>query len=525
VFKIPTNNPSPQIGPNILWLLIPLAVGCTEVQVSDPLADNRLEIAIDSAPINLDPRIGSDQSSSRVFNLILNGLVTKDPHGNIVPDLAESWEVLDDGRRYRFHLRSGVRFHNGKDLRSEDVAWTFQSILDNTVISPKKGALEQVDRVDVVDPLTVDFVMTEPFGAILVSLTSFLGIVPAGVGSDEFNASPIGTGPFRLVERNSDRLVFEAYEGYRDGRPHLDRIVLREVPDSTVRALELKKGSIQLIVGSLAPDLVAGFREDPAFKVVADPGANYAYLGFNLEDPVLGNKKVRRALAHAIDRQRIVDTLWQGLGTVTETILPPGHWARNETLAPIETSIEKARDLLDEAGYPVPVGTGSRTRFAITYKTSTDETAVLQAQIIQAMLAEIDVSVTIRSNEFATFYSDIKQGNFQMFSLVWSGVVDPDILSLVLHSKKIPPLGANRGRYLNLEFDRLVEAGARPMDIDLRRPFYLKAQEIFAEELPYISLFHKTNVAVMHAQLQGYENYPNGEFLGLRNVRWAPSDP
>ncbi|MEE8278570.1 MAG: ABC transporter substrate-binding protein [Thermoanaerobaculia bacterium] len=496
-------------------------LGCRRTVGPNLPRENLLVVALANAPTHLDPRLGSDQASSRIYNVLLNGLVTKDPQGNLVPDLAESWEILDHAARYRFHLRPGVRFHDGRELSASDVVWTFQSLLDGTVPSPKRGAFQRLARVEAINPTTVDFVMSEPYGALLVNLTSYLGIVPAGSEPEDFNRRPVGTGPFRLVERQPDKFVFEAFDDYWQGRPNLDRLVLRVVPDATVLALELEKGSVQLVVSDLAPDVLARFRHNPAFRVVEDPGSKYTYLGLNLADPVLSDARVRRAMALAIDRHRLVDSLWQGLGVVTETMLPPGHWARNDELETIPYDPAAARRLLEEAGYPAPAGDGPQTRIKLTYKTSTDETAVLQAQILQAMLAEVGIAIEIRSYEFATFYSDIKKGNFQVFSLTWTGVVDPDIYSLVLHSQSIPPAGANRGRYRNPEFDRLVEQGAALAEPQRRRPFYLKAQEILARDLPYISLFIKANFAVMPSQLEGYENYPSGEFYSLRQVRWV----
>ncbi len=432
--------------------------------------------------------------------------------------------MLDDGLRYRFHLRRGVRFHDGRELTSADVVWTFGSIVDGTVTSPKAGAFRHVEAVEAAGPLTVDFVLRRPFGAMLADLTSFVGVVPAGVLPEEFERRPIGSGPFRLVSRAPDRLVFEAFDDYWEGRPNLDRVVLREVPDATVRALELHKGSVHLVISDLAPDVVDRFRADERFRVQADPGSVYTYLGFNLEDPLAGDARVRRALALALDRQRLADSLWRGLALVTETALPPGHWARHDGLEPLPHDPAAARRLLDEAGYPDPDGDGPAARFTITYKTSTDEIFRLQAQAIQAMAATAGIGIEIRSYEFATFYADIKAGNFQMFSLNWTGVVDPNIYRLILHSGSIPPNGANRGRYRNPEFDRLVDLGARFLEPAERRPYYLEAQEILARDLPYISLFNRLNYAVLPRRLEGYSNYPSGELYSLKRVRWAAGD-
>jgi peptide/nickel transport system substrate-binding protein len=343
---------------------------------------------------------------------------------------------------------------------------------------------------------------------------------------DEQNASPVGTGPFRVVDRRTDGVTLEAYSEAWEGVPSMERIVLRQVPDPTVRALELRKGSVQLVVNGLAPDVVPDFRADPDFRVVEDPGSNYVYLGLNLEDRILSRVEVRQAMARAFDRERLVESLYRGLGVVTETVMPPGHWARNDEIEPIPYDPAGARERLDRAGFPDPDGNGPATRFDLTYKTSTDETALLQAQILQAMLADVGIGIDIRSYEFATFYNDIKQGNFQVFSLTWTGIVDPDFYALILHSGRVPPDGANRGRYRNDEFDRLVDAGAREVLLEKRRPYYLRAQEILAEELPYISLLTKVNVAVMPRRLEGYRNYLSGELYSLKQVRWSsPPEP
>ena len=482
---------------------------------------NQVVVALRNPPTHLDPRVGTDQSSARAFDLMLNGLVTKEPNGDLVPDLATSWEVLDDGLRYRFHLRPGVRFHDGSELTAADVVWTFGSIVDGTVASAKAGAFSHVEAVEAAGPLTVDFVLRRPFGAMLADLTSFVGIVPAGVGPDEFEREPTGSGPFRLVGRSPDSLEFAAWDGYWEGRPLLDRVVLRAIPDATVRALELEKGSVHLVISDLAPDVVERFRADERFQVVADPGSVYTYLGFNMEDPLVGDVRVRRALALALDREKLASSLWQGLALVTETALPPGHWARNDNLEAVRHDPAAARRLLDEAGYPDPDGDGPRPRFTISYKTSTDEVFRLQAQAIQAMAADAGIGIEIRSYEFATFYADIKAGNFQMFSLNWTGVVDPNIYRLILHSGSIPPDGANRGRYRNPEFDRLVDLGARFLEPSKRRPHYLAAQEILARDLPYISLFNRLNYAVLPRELEGYRNHTSGELYSLKRAHWA----
>jgi len=496
-----------------------VAAACREPERTGAAA-NEVVVALENAPTNLDPRVGADQSSARLFDLFSSGLVRTNERGDLEPDLARRWEVDADGRRYRFFLDPQARFHDGRRLTASDVAWTFNSLLDGTVTSAKRGSLGPLSRVEVVDASTVDFLLDEPWGSLLVNLTAGLGIVPAGVRPAEMNAKPVGSGPFRVVERSADRVVLEAWEDARGGRPVLDRVVLRAVPDATVRALELEKGSVHLVVNGLPPDTVALFSRRPGFRVVQAPGSNYVYLGFNLEDPVLADRRVRQAIALAVDRGRLVRTLWRGLGDVTETLVPPGHWARNDDLPPRPYDPELAQGLLDQAGLLDPDGDGPEPRVRLVYKTSTDATARLQAQVIQAMLADVGIGLEIRSYEFATFFGDVKRGAFQLYSLTWTGVSDPDLYRYVLHSRSIPPAGANRNRYRSHAFDRAVDEAARRVSIDERRALYREAQEIVHRDLPYLSLFTKHTVAVMPVGLEGYVSYPTGELHALRRMSW-----
>jgi peptide/nickel transport system substrate-binding protein len=506
------------------WLPFALAsslvVACGAPRRPAPPARNELVVGLESAPTRLDPRLGTDPGSNYVFELMLEGLLDKRPDGRQVPGLATSWEVLDEGRRYRFHLRPDARFHDGRALTSADVAWTFGTILDGSVKSPKRGALGPLERVLAVDPHTVDFVMGEPWGALLVNLTAGLGILPAGTSVEEMERRPVGSGRFRFVRRDADRLELAAWAAHPRGRPPLDRVVLREVPDATVRALELEKGSIQLVVNGIPPDTVALFTRRPGFRVMQSPGASYVYLGMNMEDPVVGDVRVRRAMALAIDRPRLVRTIWRGQGRPTETLMPPGHWARHEGLTPIPHDPAAAVRLLEAAGWHDPDGAGPEPRLRLTYRVANNDLSLLQAQAIQAMLAEAGIAVEIRSYEYATFYADVKRGSFQLFSLSWTGVAEPDLYRNVFHSASIPPAGANRGRYRSAEVDRLIEEGGRRFDPLARRPFYLRLQELVQRDLPYISLLTRNNVAVMLDGLEGYANYPGGEMYSLRGARW-----
>ena len=494
------------------------ASGCARRTGPTVPAEDVVVIARTSAAMNLDPRVGTDAASEEIADLLYDGLLAKRPDGDLVPALAESWEVLDGGLRYRFRLRDGVVFHDGRPLTAADVAWTFRSIVDGTVATAKRAAFAQLARAEAVDERTVDLHLFDPYASFPVELT--LGIVPEGAMPGAVDRRPVGTGPFRFVSRDPERLELAAFDRCWSGRPRLDRVALAEIPDATVRALALLKGSVHLVVNDLPPDVIPRFRADPAFRVVEGPSGDYAYLGFNLRDPVLADRRVRRAIALAIDRERLVATLWRGLGEVTETMMPPGNWARDESLEPRPHDPAAARRLLDAAGYPDPDGPGPRPRLRLELKTSSSETYALQAQVIQAMLAEVGIELAVVTREFATFYEDVKRGNFQMFTLVRTSIVDPNIYQLTLHSASVPPAGQNRGFWSSPRFDRLIERANLVTDRAARRPLYVEAQRIAARELPYVSLFFKRNVAVMPAELRGFEIYVSGSLQSVPRLWW-----
>lgn len=471
-------------------------------------------MALESAPLHLDPRLGTDQASWRVADVLFNGLLKKGAGGDYLPDLAASFGS-PDGITWTIRLRPGVKFHDGRLLTSRDVAFTYRSLVAPGFVGGKKQTMALVGRIETPDPLTVVFRLTEPYASFTAQL--LLGIVPDGTTAAEGDARPVGTGSYRLAENVRDeRLVFHAFDGCFDGAPATPRLVYRIVPDATTRALELLNGSLDLSVNSVPPDLLPVFRKSPRLAVEIRPGATYAYLAFNLRDPVLKDLRVRRALALALDRDALVSGLWRGTVEKTETLLPPGHWARAD-LPPLTRDLAAAKRLLDEAGYPDP-GNGA-PRLTLAYKTSTDEMSVLQATAIAAQWREAGVATVIRSNDFAVFYQDIVRGSFRLYSLRWQGISDPDHFHEVFDSRAVPPNGWNRGFFSDPEVDARIAAARRTLDQAARRPLYEEIQRRVARELPYVSLYVARNVVVHAAGLSGVETLqPSGDFTFLRYV-------
>jgi peptide/nickel transport system substrate-binding protein len=259
--------------------------------------------------------------------------------------------------------------------------------------------------------------------------------------------------------------------------------------------------------------------------VIESPGVDYQYIGINLRDPILKNVQVRQALAYAIDRQAIVDYLRRGLAELSAGVLPPLSWAYAGDSFMFPYDPAKAKALLDEAGYRDPDGDGPATRMTLTLKTTSIEFNRLQAALVQQNLHDIGVELDVRTYEFATLYADVQAGNFQLYFLQWTGgsLADPDILRRAFHSNQIPPAGFNRGHYSNPEVDQLLDEASSSLDDARRLVLFQQVQRIVAQDLPYISLWYKTNFAVAQRTLTGVHIPPLADLDFLRDVARVPA--
>ncbi|PID56729.1 ABC transporter substrate-binding protein [candidate division KSB3 bacterium] len=496
----------------MLWVGVPAAALAQE---------NTLTLALESDPTNIDPRFGTDVNSARVYQLVSNALIRKDPHSNLVPDLAERWENPDD-KTYVFYLRKGVKFHDGSEFTAEDVKYTFESMLDPESNSPKAYAFKNIKSIQISDPYTITFRLNEVSAPFLLEMV--IPIVPKKAAEQELNEkfteTLIGTGPFKLVSWTHDQqLVFKANRDYYSGPPKIDTLVLKIIPDDTVRFLELKQGNVDLVQNAIPPDMIALARNTKGLKVLQKESVVIYYLGMNLHDPILRHVKVRQALAHAIDRQSIVDYLMKGQASLATGLLSPANWAYEKNVTQYDYDVEAAKRLLDEAGYPDPDGDGPEPRFKLAYKTSTAPLRIRIGEVLQDQLKRVGIEITeIQTFEWAKFYADIKSGDFQLFSLRWVGITEPDIFYSIFHSKMVPPDGRNRGRYANTRIDELVEKGRRTLDLGERKKIYSNVQKILAEELPYVYLWYPHNIVVMNERVHGFTVYPDGDFASIKDV-------
>ena len=488
------------------WLqyLLPVLLLC--LQACTQPADNTIRFGLAGAPANLDPRYATDATSARINRLLYQRLVDFDDRVRPVPALAR-WEQLDP-RHYRFHLQPGrPAFHDGTPLRARDVAATYRSLLAPGSGSPHAGTLRLITDIEVLDDDTLDFWLSQPDP--LFPGYRVIGILPAaGIAAGvPFHTQPLGSGPFRLA-------------GWPEpGRLQLTRIAdgqafeFLRIGDPTVRVLKLRRGEVDILQNDLPPELLGYLAAQPDITVRNGPGSNFAYLGFNLQDPVTGNAGVRQAIAHAIDREGIIRHILGGAAQPAAALLPPDHWAGHPGLQQIDYDPVQARTLLAAAGYD------DAHPLTLHYKTSTDPVRLRIATVIQQQLAQAGIDLQLSSYDWGTFFGDIKAGRFQMYSLMWVGIKTPDIFRYAFHSASLPPEGANRGRLMDPAIDRLIAAAGQGTTLDAQAAAYRQVQARLLQQLPYIPLWYEDHVVAFRTGIEGYRLAPDGNYDGLRHVR------
>ncbi|NNF98773.1 MAG: ABC transporter substrate-binding protein [Desulfobacteraceae bacterium] len=480
-------------------------------------------VGLENAPKTLDPRYATDAYGMRITqHLIFDTLVTLGYDLQIEPSLATRWETPDD-TTYIFHLKDGVTFHDGTPFTAEDVKFTFEHLMDETTKSPFAGTYKgKISRIEVLDPKTIKFVLTQPVASFLTSI--ILPVLPRHIieGGQDFPTTLIGTGPFKFVSQSPTDLRFEANKKYWEDPPGCDRIIFKVVKDENTRFLKMKKEEIDLLVNALSSDKIKFFASGAlhkAYQVIEEPGISYNYLAFNMADEKMKDNTLRQAIAHGIDVDEIIKYKLAGHAIRARGLLSPVNWFSEPDVPVMVYDPEKARQLLDKAGYKDPDGDGPRTRLTVEMKTSNNAEITAIARIIQAQLLKIGIHMDLKSYEWGTFYGDIKSGNFQMTSMRWVGVTEPDFYYDLFHSSQVPPAGRNRGRYINARVDDLVQQGRVTLDPDARKRIYSKIQTIVAGELPYISLWHLNNVSVVHRRVKNYRQHPMAGFFSFKDIR------
>jgi peptide/nickel transport system substrate-binding protein len=464
-----------------------LLAGCAK-----PITQPEIRFAISQAPLTLDPRYATDAASERINRLIYRPLVDFDAHLRAVPSLA-SWQVQTP-TLYRFTLsQKGRAFHDGSRLVAADVAATYQSLLA-LKDSPHTAEFANVADVKAVDEDTVEFLLKAPDEGFPAKL--IIGILPFKLiaQNHDFSHHPIGSGAMKFVSWQRTLKL----QRIRDAQ----NITLEEVKDPTVRVLKLLRGEADLLQGDLPPELVTYLKHQTNIKVLKSAGTNFSYLGFNLQDPILKNPLVRRAVALSINREAIIQHAMVGGTRLATAILPPEHWAGNAALQPTIYDPQQAKMLLQQAGVKLPL--------KLVYKTSTDAQRVRLATVMQAQMLESGIELEIRSLDWGTFFDDVKHGQFQLFGLTWVGIKTPEIYTKAFHSQYVPPVGANRGHLQDAALDNFLEM----------RDWKAATARVH-ELLPYVPLWYEGQFAAMRTGVEGYAPAADGNWDALTHLRLA----
>ncbi len=509
---------SPRI--NAITLLVIAAAACTAKVRRTP--DDTVVMAIETPMTTADPRYTLTNYETKLSRLVAPGLTTVDtPSSEPELELASAIDRVDD---VTIDVTLADRkFSDGNPVRAEDVVRTYQTVMSDACGSLyQKNFIERYKQIEALDAKRVRFHLTKP-------LAMFRSDIEFGVVS--FHGVPegtcrlprvIGAGPYVLAELTSRSARLDANPTY-PVTPKLPHVEIKFVRDQAARILMLVGGSVDLIQNAVRNDLLDDVLERPRVRVDSGESVLLTYMLINNLDPVLKDQRVRQAIALALDRDAIVAAKFSGRAVLATGILPPKHWAYNGNVTKWPHDVARATQLLDAAGLQ-PDAHGIRLR--LVYKTSADAFRVAIARVIAAQLRTVGIEVEVRSFEFATFFSDVKKGNYQIATMQSPEITEPDFHHWFFHSSRWPtakdPDGSNRWRYKNPEVDRLVDAGRTELDPAKRKQIYGEAQRIVADELPIIPLWHEDNVALTNVDLKGYQIVPNARFIGLVGAGKSP---
>jgi peptide/nickel transport system substrate-binding protein len=506
--------------------------GCSrEPEIKSP---NTITVGSLADAKRLLPLLATDTASGGISGLVFNGLVKYDKNIILTGELAESWEIKRDGLEIIFHLREGVKWHDGVEFTADDVLFTYETVTDPEVPTPYASEYGPVEAVEAVDKYTVRVTYKESFAPALESWG--MGILPKHIleGKDitqeQYTRNPVGTGPYKFTEWvTGQKIVLEAFDDYFEGRPNVDKYVTRVISDPATMFLELKFGGLDYM--GLTP---------PQFKLQADtelfkrhfqkfryPAFAYTYMGYNILDPKFRDKRVRRALTHAINKRDIIKGVLMGYGTPCTGPFPPESWAFNPDVKDPEYDPETARRLLEEAGWsPGADGIlqkdGEPFRFDLITNQGND-TRIKTAQIIKEHLKALGIEMNIKVLEWqAMLHEFVDKKRFEAVLMGWALGRDPDAY-IIWHSSQTKEGAFNFISYKNEEVDRLLIEGRRTFDMERRKEIYHRVHEILAEEQPYTFLYVPDSLPVLHKRFKGVEKAPLGIWYDF--IKWrVPED-
>jgi peptide/nickel transport system substrate-binding protein len=490
--------------------------------------------AIVSASISdartLVPILASDSASADVCGMVFNGLVKYDKDIRLIGDLAESWEIKEGGLVILFHLRKNVTWHDGRPFTAFDVEFTYKKLMDPNVRTPYSGDFERIQNLEVVDDYTVKVTYKEPFAPALgswgMSLLPKHLLEKEDLNTTAFQRKPVGTGPYKFKTwKTQEKIELKSNHEYFEKRPYIDRYIFRVIPDQTTMFLELQTQNIDL--SGLTPLQYTRQTDTPFFKRNYQkfrlPGFGFTYLGYNLNNQKFKDLLVRQALNYAVDKDEIIKMVLLGLGKAVTGPFVPESWAYNKAVTPVAFNPQKAKELLQEAGWQDTNGDGwiekNKEIFEFTIITNQgNDERIKTAQIIQSRLKDVGIKIKIKVVEWSVFLSEfIDKRNFDAILLGWSLGRDPDCFD-IWHSSKTKEGEFNFIHYKNDEVDRLLIEARRTFDQEKRKEYYNKIHEILYAEQPYMFLYSPDSLMAVSTRFRGIKPAPIG--IGYNFIEW-----
>jgi ABC-type transport system substrate-binding protein len=495
-----------------------------------------LIIARPSDAISLDAQEETTAPGAWVYGNIIEPLIALNADGSIAPRLATEWEFIDP-TRLRFQLREGVTFHDGTPFNAEAVKFTWDRALFSDPPGLWKGLAGPIAAVEVVDEYTVDIVSEVPYGPLLLTASMiYTGVVsPTAVEEygEAYGRNPVGTGPFKFVEwQTNDHITLEANEDYWRGRPALDRVIFRVIPEDGARMLSLRAGEVDMVLNP-PPSELASFESDPAFVVSMADSVQVFYLGFNLDKPPVDDPLVRKAIAHALDIPLIVESVLEGGATVANSVISPGVFGHidMELDERYPYDVARAQELLEQAGWTDSDGDGVREKngepLVLTVLPASGRYLKDRevAEVTQEFLRQVGIQAELDIFEWGTTFSLSQEDPLQyhMVSFAWlTTTTDADYtLFSNFHSEELPPTSWNKYRYSNPEVDMWLEQARGSIDEEERLELYTQVQQQLAEDLPSIPVYNTNELAVHSASIEGFQTHPVQYILDLYPVTLA----
>jgi peptide/nickel transport system substrate-binding protein len=481
-------------------------------------AVDRIVVAWEAPVRSIDPRYALDANSQYLEDLANCSLMAFTPEGSPQPSLAAEKPAWSDPTTLKVKVRRDAKFSDGTMVTAADVRATYEFFIKpppGVAPTPRAGAFAKLVSIEALASDLVVFKLQEPDASFISNLV--VGILPEKLAKGptiEAPAAHTGCGPFRIKAIDTGSLTLVRNDAYTIAAlPRVASVDIKVVKDEKTRFAKLQKGEVDLVQNLLSRDVLKDIeRKYPSLRVIKRPALKTSYLGFNMKDKLGGNLAVRRAIALALDRQEIIDYVLGGLATPAVTMLVPSDPFFNKSLIQDTRNLAKAGEILDNAGFKAE---GGRPRFSLSLKTTTDLTRVSVAKAISSQLKKIGINVVVEAMEWGRFAADVDAGRIQMWSLSWVGFKDPDIYRYAFGSESMPPKGGNRGFYSNPDLDKLLNAGREATEPKKRNEIYASIQQLIANEMPYVFLWHEENFAVHRESLKGFDLFADGRYSAL----------